>query len=50
VEVEVNGLMTYDRELVKMDAQRITDANRGKFAPLPKPKEPSPAAKSPAKK
>ncbi|HEV2207467.1 MAG TPA: glycoside hydrolase family 2 TIM barrel-domain containing protein [Verrucomicrobiae bacterium] len=28
VEVEVNGLMTYDRELVKMDWQKIAAANR----------------------
>jgi Glycosyl hydrolases family 2, sugar binding domain/Glycosyl hydrolases family 2/Glycosyl hydrolases family 2, TIM barrel domain len=28
VEIEVNGLMTYDRELVKMDWKRIARANR----------------------
>jgi beta-galactosidase/beta-glucuronidase len=28
VEIEVNGLMTYDRAVVKMDAERITEANR----------------------
>ena len=28
VEIEVNGLMTYDRAMVKMDAKRIADANR----------------------
>jgi hypothetical protein len=28
VEVEVNGLMTYDRAVVKMDAKAITAANR----------------------
>jgi beta-galactosidase/beta-glucuronidase len=28
VEVEVNGLMTYDRELVKMDGKKIAEANR----------------------
>ena len=28
VEVEVNGLMTYDREVVKMDWQKIAAANR----------------------
>jgi hypothetical protein len=32
VEVEVNGLMTYDREKVKMDASRVAAANRGKRA------------------
>jgi hypothetical protein len=30
VEVEVNGLLTYDREKVKMDAARVAAANRGK--------------------
>ena len=28
VEIEVNGLMTYDREIVKMDEARITEAAR----------------------
>jgi len=28
VEVEVNGLMTYDRELVKMDLKKVAAANR----------------------
>jgi hypothetical protein len=34
VEIEVNGLMTYDRELVKMDWKNIAAANRGK-PPVP---------------
>ncbi len=29
VEIEVNGLMTYDRELVKMDLNKVAAANRG---------------------
>jgi beta-galactosidase/beta-glucuronidase len=29
VEIEVNGLMTYDREIVKMDLKKIAEANRG---------------------
>ena len=29
VEIEVNGLMTYDRELVKMDLRKVAEANRG---------------------
>ena len=29
VEIEVNGLMTYDRALVKMDLNKVTAANRG---------------------
>ena len=28
VEIEVNGLMTYDRALVKMDARKIAAANK----------------------
>jgi len=28
VEIEVNGLMTYDRALIKMDEKAITEANR----------------------
>jgi len=38
VEVEVNGLMTYDRKVVKMDIKRVSSANRGepvpRFSPL----------------
>ena len=28
VEIEVNGLMTYDRELIKMNKERVAEANR----------------------
>ena len=28
VEVEVNGLMTYDREVLKLDEKRVSEANR----------------------
>lgn len=45
VEVEVNGLMTYDRELVKMDLKKVAAANRGQGPSPPKPK--SKAAKTP---
>ena len=31
VEIEVNGLMTYDREMVKMDLKKVAAANRGHF-------------------
>ena len=31
VEIEVNGLMTYDREVVKMDLDKVRDANHGKL-------------------
>ena len=39
VEIEVNGLMTYDREKVKMDMEKVERANHRKFPPSPK--EPS---------
>lgn len=35
VEVEVNGLLTYDRAVIKMDAAKIRAANFGKFPPRP---------------
>jgi len=36
VEVEVNGLMTYDRTMVKMDRERAAAANRKVYAAAPK--------------
>lgn len=48
VEVEVNGLMTYDRALVKMDAGEVRAANLGKashrpvFSELPPPNKKNP--------
>jgi len=36
VEMEVNGLMTYDRALIKADADQITKANRRLYLPPPK--------------
>lgn len=37
VEIEVNGLMTYDRELVKMDWEKIAEANHGSaYSTIPK--------------
>jgi beta-galactosidase/beta-glucuronidase len=35
VEVEVNGLMTYDRAVVKMDQKQISAANQGKLPAAP---------------
>ena len=35
VEIEVNGLMTYDREQVKMDEERIAAAARKLYGPPP---------------
>jgi hypothetical protein len=36
VEVEVNGLMTYDRARVKMNAGKVAEANHGHFPPQAK--------------
>lgn len=35
VEVEVNGLLTYDRAVVKMDLERIAKAAEGLYLPVP---------------
>jgi hypothetical protein len=35
VETEGNGLLTYDREVVKMDAERLRAANGGDFSRIP---------------
>ncbi len=46
VEIEVNGLMTYDRALIKMDAAKITEANRRLFtAPPPAAAQPGAAGR-----
>ena len=37
VEIEVNGLMTYDRAMVKMDKKAITAANKKMYLPPPPP-------------
>lgn len=37
VEVEVNGLMTYDRELVKMDLEAVAAAAKKLYGPPPPP-------------
>ncbi len=36
VEVEINGLMTYDRAVVKMDEAAITAANKSVYGPPPR--------------
>ncbi|MEK6235343.1 MAG: hypothetical protein N2C14_11600, partial [Planctomycetales bacterium] len=36
VEIEVNGLMTYDREVLKLDAKRAAAAAQKLYQPLPK--------------
>jgi hypothetical protein len=46
VEVEVNGLMTYDRALVKMNADLISMANRGNVPPRPRTSEIVPTAQT----
>jgi hypothetical protein len=37
VEVECNGLLTYDRAMVKGDLERLAAANRGDFSRVPPP-------------
>jgi hypothetical protein len=44
VETECNGLMTYDRALVKPDLATVAAANRGEFPPAPEIKVIVPAA------
>ena len=39
VEVEVNGLMTYDRAVIKMDEKAITEAAKKLYEPPPPPLE-----------
>ncbi len=36
VETEANGLMTYDRAILKVDADRVAAVNRGDFSRVPK--------------
>jgi beta-galactosidase/beta-glucuronidase len=45
VEVEVNGLMTYDRAVVKMDWKKVAAANRARLASGPASAETPAAAK-----
>jgi hypothetical protein len=35
VETEANGLLTYDRDVIKVDLERVAAANRGDFAQVP---------------
>ncbi len=35
VEQEINGVLTYDRSVIKMDPKIVAAANRGQFLPLP---------------
>jgi len=44
VEIEVNGLMTYDRQLTKMDVEKVAEANHACFAPSARANGPAPAA------
>jgi hypothetical protein len=38
VETEANGLLTYDRAVIKVDLDQVAQANRGKAPPLPEPR------------
>lgn len=46
VEVEVNGLMTYDRELVKMDLKKVANANHAKVPARPRVTDVVPSAQT----
>jgi hypothetical protein len=35
VETEANGLLTYDRAVIKVDLEKVASANRGKIPPAP---------------
>jgi len=39
VEIEVNGLMTYDRAIIKMNPQKIQKINQGYFPPVISPED-----------
>src|SRR5437868_6887459 len=39
VETEANGLMTYDRAVIKMDVERVTAVNKGDLSRVPEIKE-----------
>jgi hypothetical protein len=39
VETEANGLMTYDRAVIKVDVARVAAANKGDFSKVPEPPE-----------
>jgi Glycosyl hydrolases family 2, sugar binding domain/Glycosyl hydrolases family 2, TIM barrel domain/Glycosyl hydrolases family 2 len=45
VETEANGLMTYDRAVVKLHAERVAAANRGDFSGVPEVIEVVPTAR-----
>ena len=46
VEVEVNGLMTYDREIVKMPLKLVAEINQGNVSPRPKVMDVVPSART----
>jgi hypothetical protein len=46
VETECNGLMTYDRAMVKPDPEKVAAANRGQFPPAPQVKVLVPTAET----
>lgn len=48
VEIEVNGLMTYDRAVIKMDPETVAAANRRLYGPPPRVKVLSPTSEATA--
>jgi hypothetical protein len=50
VEVEVNGLMTYDREIIKLDPKETATWHKALFGPAPEYRELVPTSEQAAKK
>jgi hypothetical protein len=50
VEIEVNGLMTYDRAIIKMDAEKVAAANNRLYLPPPVIKTIVPTSQNQAQK
>jgi hypothetical protein len=46
VETEANGLMTYDRAVIKMDVERVAAVNKGDLSRVPEIKEVVPTSQS----
>ena len=46
VETEANGLLTYDRAVIKVDVERVTAVNRGDLSRVPQVKEVVPTSRA----
>jgi hypothetical protein len=49
VETEANGLLTYDRAVIKVDLERVAAANRGDFSRMPRVRVVTPSAQHAAR-